>query len=582
MSSTVICVPEDPAANGLVWDKAGNLLSLDPHPRVTRAADVAAIVVNRNRADLTDALVDQLKGMATDLSMDVYVIEMGSDLDNLSRHCSLHYEDPDFRGKCFGHNVGLRLARSRSNYRYYWILMNDLVFDDDADAIGELVRIADATPEIALISPTELDSASPVGKPIEGLEYHFVCSPDYLCFLMRADAVHTVGFLNPDFQYCWGAIQELCYKLYAAGHKVAYCDKVVMKHLGGTTYGKAKNTVCRVEYRKRAAQFAARYFIEHYGNSWDEELCSVLPPEVDLHLWRKGRKRWEASLDKAAPQVPPGSGLASKLKRKGVQIVRSAKESLNKLLHNPSELEIKIHSLDPWYYPLKIADLAVTPGTGARQSAEKLAGRVRYRTELLVNELAERYDFSGKRILDLAANCAYWSARYAERGATSLLAVEGRLAYVEQGLVYWKHNNFMEPDAYRFLHGNVMGTSTWKTIEAAGPFDFTLCCGILYHIPDYTDLLDRASAVTREAILVDTRVAEEEHLKEEPGGHHFDAIVETRVKKVPELSRLTAKLNALGFAVERLATDTPVPDGLKGADDYSLGNRVTLLAMRRE
>ena len=66
--------------------------------------------------------------MKSNLKTDIFVIDMGSSLK--SKYSSFDYEDGDYRGKCYGHNVGLRLVKANGNYRYYWILMNDLIFKD--------------------------------------------------------------------------------------------------------------------------------------------------------------------------------------------------------------------------------------------------------------------------------------------------------------------------------------------------------------------------------------------------------------------------------------------------------------------
>ena len=233
-------MPEQPQENRQIWNDRGELVPLNPAPDVEHSADIAVIIVSRNRPDLADSLARQALDMGRGLTKDIYVIEMGSDEDKLSAYCSLRYEDTDYRGKCYGHNVGLRFARSKGNYRYYWILMNDLVFEDGVDALSELVAIADANPRIAILSPTEPGGdAYPACKPQEGVDFHIVSTCDYLSLLTRAESVNEVGFLNPDFKYCWGAIHELAYKLYLNKWRVAYCDKVTMKHLGGTTYGVA-------------------------------------------------------------------------------------------------------------------------------------------------------------------------------------------------------------------------------------------------------------------------------------------------------------------------------------------------------
>lgn len=573
MLSIATSLRTQPPPSASIWNDRGQLVPLTPAPAVDHHADVAAIVVSRNRPDLVDGLVAQLRGMGRGLTMDIYVIEMGTQEDKLTAECSLRYDDPDFRGKCYGHNVGLRLARSKGTYRYYWILMNDLTFEDGTDAVAELVGIADAEPKLAILSPTERACASPDGLPRAGSDFHLVSSPDYLSLLIRRESVDEVGFLNPDFTYCWGAIHELAYKLHAAGWQIAYCDTVTMTHRGGTTYGQATGTVSRDEYQHRAKEFAARYFVEHYGKDWDDAFTRVLPAGIRFNTFRAVRRLWETVLDPHERRAYASSGVGALARRTLAAIRRPFADAA---------LRREIDALHPWYYDVEIAGIKVTPGIGSKQTADELAGRVRYRTRLLVDEVVARCDVSGKRLLDLAANCAYWSARYAERGAASLLAVEGRADYVKQGRLYWKHNRFMENGAYEFLHGNVTSDATWETIRSKGPFDLSLCCGILYHIPDYEHLVRRIASATEQAVLIDTRVADDDAFVTEPGGWCFDAIVETRVKKAPDLGGLISLMDELGFAAVRLPADSDTPQGLKGADDYALGRRVALLCRRRE
>ena len=103
MSTIATTVPVPKSSRSDIWDEHGELVPLTPAPAAEHEADVAAIVVSRNRPDLVDGMVRQLRGMGGSLTMDTYVVEMGTDPDKLSPHCSLRYDDPDFRGKCYGH-----------------------------------------------------------------------------------------------------------------------------------------------------------------------------------------------------------------------------------------------------------------------------------------------------------------------------------------------------------------------------------------------------------------------------------------------------------------------------------------------
>lgn len=541
-----------------IWAANGMLLPIDFVE--TPIKDLAFIIINRNRRDLTDYLCSQILSFSNgnNLSYDLFVVDIGSEPVERSPYTTIEYVDTNFRGKCYAHNVGVRQAALTANYRYYWVMMNDLKFDGQPDAMTKMVQIMDNHPELGLLSPTNVGVGGkeyPGASPEEGQEFRKVPVCDYLSHLIRGEVLREVGFLNPDFRFCWGAIHELSYKIYRTGKwALAYCDTVQYEHLGGTTYGQTKDVISRAEYEKNARRFAAHYFIEHYGRNWDKEFTDVLPADVTQRgAYARNRNGWES--------------IFSEEERATMQHVPSGQS-----------LESKIAALHPWYYPLTIAGIEVVPGLGSKESSVGLAERVKYMGKIWVDMVGERYDFHGKSLLDIACNCGYWSSKYVELGATRFTGVEGRFDTVRQGELFWEQNKILPQHSWKFIHGNVSSLDTWDLIRKRGPFDFTLCCGILYHIPDYENLLEFLRSVTKEAMLVDTRVEEDEIYMQEPGGYKFDGIAETSYKKVPRLDRLISVLESLGFQVERLKNPDPVPSSLSGKEDYSMNRRVTLLA----
>lgn len=251
---------------------------------------LAVLLVSRNRPDLVQAMVAQLENLLT-IPYDLFVVECGTELDKLSPHTSAWYPDPDFRGKAYGHNVALQLAKLRGRYDYYWVLMNDLVFDSGSDPAKELIETLERESRMAILSPTNKDGGYPGAAPVKGGAWRAVTTCDYLGFMLKGAALDECGFLNPDFKYCWGAIHELAYKLNSHGWFVAYSDQVSYGHLGGTTYGaKGTNTISREEYQRRAKRFAYDYMREHYGDNWDELFWNAaLPfgPAVDTFAEHK-------------------------------------------------------------------------------------------------------------------------------------------------------------------------------------------------------------------------------------------------------------------------------------------------------
>jgi GT2 family glycosyltransferase len=277
-----------------IYNEDGSLIPLEQIlTKDSQQVEVCAIIVNRDRPDLTDALVEQVKemGESYDISVEVVVVEMGS--TERSKYETIFYDDTNFSGKCYGHNVGLRYALQTGNYKYFWFLMNDLVFDD-TNSLKELIRVYEQNEDIAILSPTELESGYPGCRPRAGRDYHVVSTTDYLALLMSHDNIRQIGFLNPVFKYSWGAIHELAFKANRNRKYVAYCDAVNMKHLGGTTYGKTKNVVSREEYQKKAKAFAADYFRNTYGKFWDRLFTSYLPENAETNNFITHKKFWES------------------------------------------------------------------------------------------------------------------------------------------------------------------------------------------------------------------------------------------------------------------------------------------------
>lgn len=543
--------------NTEIWNEFKQLKPLSKIKRGKKIADVAVIIVNRDRPDLTDNLVEQISGMSKSLEVDTFVVEMGS--KKRSKYETIYYDDPDYRGKCYGHNVGLRQAMLSGKYRYYWVIMNDLVFKD-SDALNKMVQIMDKNKQIGIMSPTEPGGAYPSCRPIKNKDFHTVSTTDYLSLLIRDELIEKGNFLNPNFKYCWGAIHEFAYKCNKNNLIVAYCDKVHMKHLGGTTYGKVKGVISRDEYRDKARKFAARYFVEHYGKNWDEIFTNTLPGPVNKNTFLLHRKSWERALSDDEREYYSSKKTASK------------------------SLDSKIDALQPWFYPVVINGIKVTPGLikGDRASIgdEHLVERTAYRKNILVDEVVKRYDFKNKSILDVASNCAYWSSHYVRHGAKSLTAIEGRLEYVKQGRLYWGENKILNKKDFNFIHSNVLDSNLWISLKDNKKFDFSLCCGILYHIEDYETLLRHIDSVTKEAILVDTRVSSDKSTIEEPGGWFFDAIVETKVKRVPTMKSIVRFLQSMGYHVEQLKTDARMPTLMRGNENYVSNKRVCLLARK--
>lgn len=243
----------------------------------------------------------------------------------------------------------------------------------------------------------------------------------------------------------------------------------------------------------------------------------------------------------------------------------------------------EIDALNPWFYPVVIDNIRVVPGIGSNQPPQRLNDRTMFREHLIVGEVLSRYDVRGKSILDLACNLGYWSSRYVAHGALRVLGVEGRQLFLDQARLFWSHSVPLPEDSYDFLKGNVLDASVWERIREAGPFDVCICSGILYHLPDYRELLERVARVTRDLIVVDTRLSDEpERPRLGPRGLFFNSIDEAPEEIVPNRGKLISCLESLGCSVEVLKPRYFCPADLPAWDDYCLGRRATMLANRRD
>jgi len=230
---------------------------------------VATILTSRNRPDLVKK---QFKWFRENIHInnDIYLVESGTLDSNLTDKTSIWYSDKDFRGKIFGHAIGLNYANMIHDYDYYLILMNDVFFNLNSDILKVLINQMELNPRMAILSPTCEDGYYPGSKKENSDGFHKVTTCDYLCFLLRRSVLDEIGFLNTNFRYSWGAIHELSYKLYQQDWFIAYSDLVSYYHLGASTYGqKNTQTISREDYIANAKNFASRYFEDTYGKDWD-------------------------------------------------------------------------------------------------------------------------------------------------------------------------------------------------------------------------------------------------------------------------------------------------------------------------
>ena len=119
----------------------------------------ATIILNRNLPKETDALVEHLKKNDGDFT-DIFVVEAGSDKNNLSKYCTWHLETEEvlkyglryFRGM----NYGLLKLWQESvwkKYNSFFLITNDTKFPKNQNTVKVLQKIQTEYPKVGILSP---------------------------------------------------------------------------------------------------------------------------------------------------------------------------------------------------------------------------------------------------------------------------------------------------------------------------------------------------------------------------------------------------------------------------------------------
>lgn len=264
------------------------------------ADTVAIIVMNRDRPDITDKVVEQVKDMGEGLETSLFVVEAGSRPENRSRYATHYFRDRDYKGRYYAFNQGLKFAhQEKPAYDYYWFVVNDIIFPEGQDTLKLLWEAMQENPSMAAIGPGEPEAKDYKGcHPKPGRRWHKVSTIHGLAMLMRGTAYREVGYCSPKFHYAQGASTEFAYKMYKAGWFLAYSDIAHLYHdQSGSTYG-VVTKISRHEYHRRARDFASQYFRKHYGENWDQLFTSVLPDDVEDNTFPWHREVWEQKMQR--------------------------------------------------------------------------------------------------------------------------------------------------------------------------------------------------------------------------------------------------------------------------------------------
>lgn len=122
------------------------------------SAKTATIILNRNLPDVTNSLVEHLQNFDSE-NTDIFVVESGSDRDNLSKYCTWYanWDDAILNGLRYARGMNFALSNlwkegNFENYESFFLISNDTVLRAE-ETIKPLQDILKEHPRVGILSP---------------------------------------------------------------------------------------------------------------------------------------------------------------------------------------------------------------------------------------------------------------------------------------------------------------------------------------------------------------------------------------------------------------------------------------------
>jgi len=163
---------------------------------------IATIILNRNLPEVTDRLYDHIfkyDGEHTD----IYVLEAGSDINNLSRYTSWYANSDEVLTNglryCRGMNYGLVQLINEgkfSQYDSFFLLTNDTEFEE-TPTISPLLNVMNQHPRLGILSPCSKQWGERFLLNGESTKYFWFIHNN--AYLVRRNLIESICNLdNPD------------------------------------------------------------------------------------------------------------------------------------------------------------------------------------------------------------------------------------------------------------------------------------------------------------------------------------------------------------------------------------------------
>lgn len=233
----------------------------------------AAIIVNYNMPERTDALVDFIDSRVH-CPVDIIVVDNGSNLQPPSKHTSLHLAQN--LQTTAGWLMGLRYAdaleiRNKAKYGSYWFLITSAEFVGTADPLTPLVEKLEADksavachPALTPDSTTSWEHMKQTG--VAGFRSTFMV--DNIASLYRTDWFNQAGRFDPALVYAWGIDLETCWKARRDGRTIWINEDQPIKKISNIGYTMGRMNMTAEARQERAGLNMTEVLFKRYGPSW--------------------------------------------------------------------------------------------------------------------------------------------------------------------------------------------------------------------------------------------------------------------------------------------------------------------------
>ena len=163
---------------------------------------VATIILNRNLPKPTDQLYEHLIKYDKDQT-DIYVLEAGSEPDNLSQYCTWHARDKEIMKHGLRYSRGMNYAllnlfneKKWDNYEGFFLITNDTEFKSEK-TIKPLISILEQHKNVGIVSPCSKNWGEKFLLKKEKTKYFwFIHNTAYLLRREFIEAIYNPNSLN--------------------------------------------------------------------------------------------------------------------------------------------------------------------------------------------------------------------------------------------------------------------------------------------------------------------------------------------------------------------------------------------------